>query len=431
MTALGYLILMKVVKMHKADGYTDKIVLDQGILWRIVTAEWKDKTQEVYRVSEYEQKQCKYLYFTCFGGWYVCFPGEKLYSSKDGYYYSNETVEECDWQPMDTAEKDYFTLIPDITQNEIDLITSIYPAFSYVFKKLKCKRRWYVMQCLQVWKYHPQAELLFANGYDNLAFNKSFWHLTEKQLKKTLKFLKEEEHLNYTLIEIQTRLKYNIDRDTYIQFLNFVSMHGKCSYPTFTYLIKQVNKEIFSDTHDAWRFWKDYQTMLKSAYNTHNPNELYWKYPADLMKAHNKLDEEIKNAIEAERAAIEAQKCKDNKNMMQRLRRIANKYSKYNTEIDGYSVIVSGAYKDWKLQAETLHQCIISADYIGKMSKKQCLIVFVRKNNEPVATAEIKPGKKLGQFYANEQDRNNCTPTEEVKTIFNKYFEKLEMKEAI
>ena len=74
-----------------------------------------------------------------------------------------------------------------------------------------------------------------------------------------------------------------------------------------------------------------------------------------------------------------------------------------------------------------MHQCLVSCDYISRVIKGECVLVFVQKNGKPIATAELKSGNKIGQFYANELDRDNCLPTGEVREVMNKW---LEMKES-
>ena len=38
---------------------------------------------------------------------------------------------------------------------------------------------------------------------------------------------------------------------------------------------------------------------------------------------------------------------------------------------------------------------------------------------------EIKKKKKILQFYANELDRNDCKPSEEIQTAFNKWLDNI------
>ena len=72
-------------------------------------------------------------------------------------------------------------------------------------------------------------------------------------------------------------------------------------------------------------------------------------------------------------------------------------------------------------QADFLHQCLITAKYYEKMAKKNCILVFIKKDDEPIATAELNKEDKVVQFYGNELDRSNCKPNEEIKNIFDNW----------
>ena len=91
--------------------------------------------------------------------------------------------------------------------------------------------------------------------------------------------------------------------------------------------------------------------------------------------------------------------------------------------IDGFTIYVPDDVLDIKFQAEYLHQCLISCDYISKVINQRCVLVFIRKGNKPIATAELLNGNKIGQFYANELDRSNCLPSPKVKAVMNKWLE--------
>lgn len=90
---------------------------------------------------------------------------------------------------------------------------------------------------------------------------------------------------------------------------------------------------------------------------------------------------------------------------------------------DGYSIFVPQDVLTIEKQAKDLHQCLVYAGYIDKVINKKCLLVFVQKDGKSIATAELYPDNKLGQFYADELDRKNCRPTQEVKKAFNKWLE--------
>lgn len=96
-------------------------------------------------------------------------------------------------------------------------------------------------------------------------------------------------------------------------------------------------------------------------------------------------------------------------------------------DINGYSVFVPESVEEISRQADALHQCLITADYVSKVIDKECILVLVQKDGVPVATCQLLNGNKIGQFYADELDRSNCLPSDEVREVMNKW---IEMKEA-
>ena len=70
-----------------------------------------------------------------------------------------------------------------------------------------------------------------------------------------------------------------------------------------------------------------------------------------------------------------------------------------------------------------MHQCICAAGYYQGTAEGNYTIVFIQKEGEPVATAQVFPDGRIGQFYADEIDRSNCAPSEEVRAAFNKWLE--------
>lgn len=199
---------------------------------------------------------------------------------------------------------------------------------------------------------------------------------------------------------------------------------GLIAYSDFVYL----DKKGLASTEGV-NLYSDYLSMLSRS--NHDSNSDYWKYPKDLRKQHDKLLEEERIERETRQRLEEERKRQEAEKRDSEFQKVCKKYSKYNRVVDDYNIYISSSFEDWKKQADTLHQCIVYADYIGKVAQRKCLIFFIRKGDEPIATAEILPGKKLGQFYGNEIDRNNCKPSEEVTAIFNKWFETIKVKEAI
>ena len=135
-----------------------------------------------------------------------------------------------------------------------------------------------------------------------------------------------------------------------------------------------------------------------------------------MQKKHDELREEVARIEELKR--LETLKAKQEKYI-----KAVKNYLPMNYDIDGYTVFVPGTVEEIDRQAKELHQCLITCDYISRVIKGECVLVFVQKNGEPVATAELKKGNKIGQFYANELDRDNCLPTDKVRAVMNKWIE--------
>ena len=72
-------------------------------------------------------------------------------------------------------------------------------------------------------------------------------------------------------------------------------------------------------------------------------------------------------------------------------------------------------------QAEVLNQCILRCGYLNKVIKQKSLLIFVQKNGTPIATVEVNSNAEIIQEYADEFDRTNCKPSEEVKNIVREW----------
>ena len=97
----------------------------------------------------------------------------------------------------------------------------------------------------------------------------------------------------------------------------------------------------------------------------------------------------------------------------------------------GYSVYIPETVKEIRTHAKALHQCLVSADYIGKVIDGKCYLVFVVSDGKPIATAEVFKSGKIGQFYTDELDRNNCLPSAEVRGYVTEWIsENLKKKAA-
>lgn len=62
------------------------------------------------------------------------------------------------------------------------------------------------------------------------------------------------------------------------------------------------------------------------------------------------------------------------------------------------------------------------------MTSGKALLLFVRCNGRPMATAELDNSGKIVQFYADEHDRENMKPTPEAESAVNEWIKKFKPK---
>ena len=68
--------------MHRVN-YCDSIVVQDGLITRLVTADWKDLSLQIYKEIEDKTQFVRNVYLSSVGGYMVAFPGERIGS---GYY---------------------------------------------------------------------------------------------------------------------------------------------------------------------------------------------------------------------------------------------------------------------------------------------------------------------------------------------------------
>lgn len=391
------------------NSITTRFDIVNGELCLIYSGNWKCNTYDVYREFVDGKQECRCLYCSSFG-YTFAIPGEIISRN----YYTGYYNQRQEYQEWDSCGK-YNFYSERISKEDEKLILSKYPEFKYVLKKWNGYHiSSQVLECLRIWIKHPKIELLIACGAINIAFNKSFYKLTEKKQKEVLNFIKEHKG-NYCLNEIQTINKYKLTPQQYQYYLD----HCNCSYgvrlsfPEFDYLYRtnQLNETDID-------FYRDYKRMLKES--DHSIKDKYWLFPNNVHEKHQKLIEEKK----AKEALLKEEKNRDY------IKKVSDLF-RFSSEVDGYSIFVPESLGDWVIQAESLHQCILWAHYDDKVIKQDnyCL-VFIRKEGKPVATVEvIGKEKRIGQFYTDEHNRETCIPSEELKTTFRKWLENFSFQE--
>lgn len=427
--------------MHFPSDWHDRIEAEDGAIIRIVNAEWIDKRNggklysvDVYKENDAGEAWSQNLYQSMWGGSCVMFPGLPRNTNSNSWYYDESIAEEEGWYSRNLSTVGWSD---NITESEKELIISFYPDFKYVFKKHEMTSKREVMKILRVWIEHHEAELVLAIGFEKVAINGNFWRLSEKNRKAMCLFMRQNPQFKeLSFREIREAMRANDPVDYWLYLKVIPSYHRSSnprgwypciSYEDYKYMRKQQKKfkSSYNDEEHAFNelvnIYNDYIRMLYRS--DHNCKDIYWRYPSDISAFHDRLVEEERIKEEARRLAEKKAEAKRMREKALAFKRIVKKFEEVNGTVDGYSIFVTSDYEEWERQAKALHQCICACGYYQGTADGNYTIVFIQKDGEPVATAQVYPSGEIGQFYANEIDRANCTPSEEVKTAFNKWLE--------
>ena len=384
--------------------WTDRIEVEDGKLVRIVTAHAVAKKMngtklDIYKEDEDGNVQTRSLYLSFMGGYFVDF---------------GDGMEWCEWKHVEAW--DWCLNNSDVTEAELEVIYSKYPSYRYTVQKLvklNAKKPFpeyisvaRVFNTLQFWKKHPQIELIIGAGFERVAYNKNFWKLSERKKKEVVSFLRTHpDCTDFTLAEIQGILKHGERNLEYVKFQKDTG--ARVPFDEWEYLVK-----IGMSTSEGVRLYHDYRQLLaRTAW--HDAQDEYWARPKNLREKHDQLQREITARIELEVKEKIARK-------QSAYIKVAKILAKNILKKEGYTVYVPQDVNDIKEQADRLRQCLITCDYISSVAQRNCILVFVRDSSgNPVATAQILPNLTIGQFYADERDRNNCLPSNEVRTVMN------------
>lgn len=380
---------------HRAE-FIERIEIINGKIYLIYNAVWKNRELDVFKQDLDSGRQyARNLYFTYLAGYTVSYPGEK-----ERYYGITELEE---WS---------FTMNINICCKKqipynVDDILQIKPHLKYFFKKLSEPINYQLLFTLiKAYEEHPEIENLIELKLYRLALNKSFIKLKNK--KPIINFIKNNKSsLNQytTLKDIQTAIKYDIPL-SWIPDFNLLKLIKNIDRKKILSYIKKHNINT--------REYLNYIEMCQKAQC--DITDSYWLLPHDFNSAHDTVMEYL-HQIE-----LNKQKARE-----EALYAVGKKFSKYNKIIDGYRVFIPDNMNDIKHACDDLHQCLISCDYVGKMINKKCILVFIWQDDTPLATAEVFYNKSVGQFYGNEQDRDNCLPSDDIKRVLDKWIYSVRM----
>lgn len=384
---------------HKAK-YTERLEWKNNKLYRIIKAHYKNTHLDVFKQelgSDNQYIRNIDLYSTCYG-WVFLDPHDKV-------RYGSETIGIEKWFKCmcncglgGESEQNY-------TDIELMLWHTQYEDFIYTLRAMKNKQNkveslLYVFNTLNSWTKNSKVELLIKAGYSSLANNMRFLKLKENKQKKIIKILQDKKAPSYASLNDL-----------------LVMANTNCSYELAGFGGDERLKNYLLEQNESIAYYRDYIKLAK--YLNKDIHDNYWKYPKSLSEAHNKCAKEWEEVCKVNEML---KMKKENEIICKKIVSLGKRLSKVlNTTIGDYEISVASSLDDIREQADTLSQCLITCKYYEKYANKKCILVFVKKGNKRLATAEVfyEKDNPLGQFYGDEKDRNNCLPNKSIKTAFN------------
>ena len=127
-------------------------------------------------------------------------------------------------------------------------------------------------------------------------------------------------------------------------------------------------------------------------------------YPKDLQKSHDRVQKRYK--------------IKENELLIQNFKiAVQDAKRRFAFEANGMKIVVPNTPGDLATDGDTLHHCV--GGYVGRVAKKECVILFLRKcsdESKPFFTIEVK-----GQEIIQVRGLKNCAPTPEVQRFINTF----------
>lgn len=393
--------------MIRAD-FTDYIAAQDGKVVRYVVATWPatrthDRgSVEVYKIDEDGNEKVRYLDYSPVCGYMV-----DLDFKNDAWYNISGSCK---------ALRTGANVHPAwLNESEREAIIKVHPEFKWTLQKAGAIRPSYAMKLLIAWKKDHKTELLVGAHLDNLVANGNFLRMKKERQKAVLAFIRKTPGAERWTLSKILFVMHGHTAEEYDAWVQFRSSYGLgCAFDVFKYL-------------DGNRQFLDmYNDYIRTAKNCgHDVKDDYWKFPKELKKAHDKVMREYRRIEKARRLAEKEAATKREREKKKNFEKVVDKWLKKTLRKNGFVVSIPDTIKTVMKQAKVLHQCLVSADYIGKMADRRCLLVFIAtKEGVPVATAEILPSGKVGQFYADERDRSNMKPSKKAQEALDAWLKK-------
>lgn len=377
-------------------------------------AKWKNKSLDVIKVHESKKAFVRSnLVFIKNAGYFVVFPGEKQH-----YYYGNAIAEKFKYFEIEYQHRPNISNVQALDSDMKESIIRNRPELKYLVEKYKGGNIDILLSLINIYKSHPEVETLVEKDLIHIALDSRLWSLRKEKQREIIHFIMKNYNvcLNINLSNILFALKNNCTINEAI-----ICSRNKCKLETVRYVEKQ---------NESVSFYKDYILMAKELGK--NLNDSYWLFPKSLGEAHNKVMDEVQRVREAKilarKMALEEQREKELKKYKINFEKMLKVNAKCNQLLDGFVFRLPIDEKDIINQAEALNQCLITSEYDKKYVNFQTVLIFVLKDNVRIATAEVTWKKKVKQFYCNEKDRRNCSPSNELRACFERYLSQINLK---
>lgn len=391
---------------------------------------FKDRIRTFRRKPVYEilttTKESKDSFFVCYR---ETLDGKRTCRNLDYLYmagYRAYGKPEKSFVPFWAKKTPTISALEDYTASEEDIkpLLNVYPEFIYTFRKCGGISKASAFQIFRKWSKFPKLEILLNLGLFTLAMNENFLKFDMKRQKEIINFYleheeSEEERHFVNLNNIKGAMENNCSYKEYANFVSDKRRHflTKLDFPSYK---KLVAKNI--PLYDY--MW--YMNRLRSEF-PERTKDTYWttfKNVDDFFKKEHRINEQIENKIKLEAT-------KERKKLSGKYKKTVNKFRKWDSTFNGLHIYIPQEIPDIENQANVLNQCLISCNYIKQVINKRCILAFIKKDDKPLATAEFdRETFKLGQFYGNELDRNNCLPPEGCKEALDKFITKYIKKSA-
>lgn len=402
--------------------FVSTVSVEDNRIWIYTWAQHDMKQLDVYKVRLDDGKAYVRegnLVFKNMGGWLVDFPEETVRAS--WYYgYGRHKAELYDYVELKdrirAIESGYDMQQP--AHRIRKLLLNYYPELKYLIKKLEdqaLKNPYMLIDIIKTYKEHPESENLFAMGFYEIANNKTLYRLSKPKKTQIINFLRQLDIVaphNYKLKEIQRALKLGIDVKLWQDMTNFYQSWYYRASDTIDYSVSSYHTKVYRYCMNKGiqlSYFQDIKQMVSQL--GHDTQSDYWVFPNNPVKMHERLSKQIENQKQAQA-----------KRKLEMLPKIAKANLEKPMNFDGgYQLFIPTKYEEFEACKTLLHQCLLSADYIGKMARGGSLIVMLWKDGKPSSTAEIDYKGNLLQFYGNEWNRNDCKPKQEEYKILESF----------